>query len=260
MNVANHLHLVPEIEREIVDRKLDSLVIGLGPTGHLVPWISRKVLNGLRLWGCHDVYRIMPVDDLFIFDAPKDRLHPGGEAFKLILEARPKRLWFFEGNYRTWEPHLHHPMRSVVRKVPMMVWQRGPRGNNMQRMPKRADLLADPVHTMWISPTGMTTTAWKEGCRRIGVIGVDCRKFEHHSYQWVKADLDPFFTHCAEQAHELGGVICNLSPISALENFRKWTPSAPPPSESSSAVTGTSTSTEQSSRSSIPSNDAPLGP
>lgn len=241
MTIENHLHLVPTIEKEIVDNRLDTLVLGLGPTGHLLPWLDRKITSGLRIWGCHDVARLkVPVDDLFVFDAPQERLAYGTDAFKMVVDARPKRMWFFDGNYKFWAPHLHHPMESVVRKVSMLVWQRGPQENGIAKedWPTEVALDAERPHTLWISPTGMTTVAWREGCRRIGVLGVDCRKFEHHSYQWRK-DLDKFFLDCAKQAHERGGIIKSLSPISSLNNFRAWSPS-----ESSSDPTDASKSTE----------------
>lgn len=224
----NNLRLVPEIEKEIVDRKLDTLVMGLGPTAWLVPWIDRKILNNLRIYGAHDVFRIFPVDDLVLFDSPNmsKRLHLESEAFKHVVNARPKRIWAYRGTYDHWEPHIHFPLRSVVTVEDWFVWQR-PKVKEGEKHPEHFLLEDETMHTVLISPTGMTTLAWRNGGRRIGLIGVDMGP-EHGTHQWRK-QINHAFVLMAQQAHAKDGVVCNLSPISVLKGFREWTPEQPTP-------------------------------
>lgn len=225
MNIENYLRFVPDIEQSIVDSKMDSLVVGMGPTAWLLPWISTRLLSKLRVWGAHDAWRIYPTEDLVLFDCPMNsrRLHLAGDPLKYIINSRPKRLWIYEGNYKSYEPLLHYPVESVTTRVPMFVW------HNPKHRAKRPDtdkfsLESDPVETIYISPTGMTTLAWREGCRRIGILGVEMNR-DHESHQW-RVPVDKFFCDMADQAHQKGGLIKNLSPITALERFRSWTPSA----------------------------------
>lgn len=219
MNVGPYLHLIPQLEQEIEDHRLDSLICGMGPTAWLLRYMSRKVTQNLRLWGCHDGCRIMPMDDLVIMDSPINMLHPDTQRHMHIIESRPKRLWIYKNNYPPWQPLLPKALADVTKVVDMGVWR------PETTTPKaRFKLETNPVHTLAISPTGMTTLAWSQGCRRIGVIGADMMAGHHHTNKWVPI-VDAFFTRCAEQAHEKGGVIVNLSPISALKEFRAWTPS-----------------------------------
>ena len=241
MNVTNYLHHIPEIEKRIVDHKLDSIVVGMGPTAWLLPYIQRKILNKCRLWGVHDGCRIMPMDDLVIMDSPQNALHADTTRHQHIINARPKRIWIYGPAYDIWRPLLSESMQSVTERVEWAVW-------NPDALPPepRFKLERPPegeMHTIAISPTGTTTLAWREGCRRIGVIGVDMMKGHHHTYGWSGA-VGRFFRICAEHAYERGGWIQNLSPITSLQEFEQWTPS-----ESSSAPTATSGSTEQNSSS-----------
>lgn len=224
MDLGNYYRYVEGIEREIVDQKLDSLVIGLGPTGWLVPWLDRKITSGLRLWGAHDIARITEVDDLVIMDSPiaSPRLKIGTEALKYCVEARPKRLWLYKRNAKTWRPHIHKAMDSVKQEVDFFVYQNA-KLNEGEENPEKFPLLEwNRPMTGLISPTGMTTLAWREGCRRIGIIGVEM-DLDHNTHAYRK-QCDGWFVDLAEQAHEKGGVICNLSPVSQLRHFRAWEP------------------------------------
>lgn len=227
--LENHFHLVPQIEREIKELDLDCIVLALGSTGQLFPWIDRAVIGDRRVFGAHDIWRIWPVSDLLIMDPPQEpRLQPGSEAFNWVLRARPKRVWFFHEAFPIWEPYFHRPLLSVSQKVDYLVWQRGPDGNNIhpQDWPKGPLLEAPKMHTAMISPTGMTTLAWREGCRRIGVLGMDCRT-DHHTVGYSN-DVDFFFCQIAEQAAAAGGLIVNLSSISSIAKFRAMNPLAKP--------------------------------
>ena len=243
MDISPHLRHVPGIEKAIVDNKLDTLVLGLGPTAWLVPWIDRKILRDLRLWGAHDVHRIIPVDDLVLFDSPihSSRLRPGTEALKITLASRPKRLWLYDGNAELWRPHLHYCMASVTKTESFFVWQ-NPHLHPGETAPKRFRLEWDRPHTGYISPVGCTTLAWREGCRRIGVLGVEMDN--DHATHTMSPNVDVFFQAMANDAHELGGVVMNLSPITALKKFKAWKPStsamSPPDSGASSSVEKTS--------------------
>ena len=242
MNVSSHLHLVPEIEKRIVDNRLDSVVMGMGPTAWLMPYVSRKILNDVRLWGVHDGCRIMPVDDLVIMDTPINALHPDTTRHRHIVEARPKRAWVYYRAYDHWIKLLHSSMHDVTESVTWAVWN--PDGLPPDPRFKLVPPDGKDLHTLAISPTGTTTLAWREGCRRIGVIGVDMMKNHHHTYKWG-AGVGRFFARCCQHAHERGGWLQNLSPITSLTEFAQWTPS-----ESSSEQTDTSKKEEPNSSSS----------
>lgn len=225
--LENYFHLVPQIEREIKELKLDSIILGLGPTGQLLPWIDRKVLGDIRVWSAHDAWRLWPVDDLLIMDPPQPpRLQQGTEAFNWVVRARPKRLWIFPEAKFLWGPHLHRPLLSVTQEVNFLVWQRGPHENNIhpQNWPKKPMLEDERPHTALISPTGLTTLAWREGCRRIGVLGMDMQT-DHNTHGFA-ADVDHFFCCIEPEAREKGGLIANLSPISSVAKFRALNPLA----------------------------------
>lgn len=223
MDIRNHLRYVPEIEKSIVDNKLDSLVLGLGPTAWLVPWMDRKITSKLRLWGAHDVFRIIAVDDLVLFDTPNhsNRLRIGTDALKHVVESRPKRLWLYKGNAKAWVPHLHHCMESVTREQEFFVWQK-PKIKEGEERPKKFLLEWNRPHTGFVSPVGCATLAWQEGCRRIGVLGVEMNS--DHNTHAHRPHVDEFFCQMATQAHEKGGCVLNLSPITQLKNFKAWQP------------------------------------
>jgi len=247
MNVTNYWRHISEIEQQIAELRLDAIVMGLGPTAHLMPWIDRKLLHGIRIWGAHDGERVgFHINDLVLIDSPVEskRLFPNGDAYQYVVKSRPDRLWVYEPFFPRWQPHLHTSMLSVTKTVPMHVWhQPGKAGKGWL---DQVQLVADPIHTVFISPTGTTALAWREGCRRIGVIGVDMRPWEHNSSPKAPF-VDKFFCRFADQAHERGGLIANLSPISSLVKFRSWKPSV-----SSSAPTDGSGTPEPN----LPSNTA----
>lgn len=223
MNIDAYLTHIPTIENAIRAHRLDTIVCGLGPTAWLLPWIDQSVLSGLRMFGCHDGFRIMPMDDLVVMDSPVHNLNSDSGRHRAITTARPKRLWIYDKNAPSWERFLAPCMKSVTKTVPWVVCR--PNTVNPQTMHKlKFDLTADPPHTTTISPTGTTTLAWREGCRRIGVVGVDMMKNHHHTYQWWPL-VDTFFAKMADQAHALGGCVVNLSPITSLKRFREWKPS-----------------------------------
>lgn len=234
MDIRDHLRLVPEIEKSIVDNKLDSIVLGLGPTAWLVNWMDRKITSKLRLWGAHDVHRIIAVDDLVLFDCPNgsNRLRPGTDALKHTVESRPKRLWLYKGNAKAWRPHLHHCMESVTTIQEFFVWQ-NQKVKEGETPPKKFQLEWDRPHTGFVSPVGCTTLAWQEGCRRIGILGVEMG-IDHNTHRY-RHHVDSFFCAMATQAHEKGGTVVNLSPLTQLKNFKAW---APPSTSLSAPIAG----------------------
>lgn len=249
MDLMNYSTHIPAIEKEIVDNKLDTLVMGLGPTGRLLPWIDRKILLKLRLWSSHDFHRIMPVDDLVMFDTPgiSPRLKLGSESFDICLKSRPKRLWLYRNNAKHWQSHLHYSMESVTTVVPFHVWHK----QNPKKL--KIDLEAEEPHCGWVSPLGCATLAWREGCRRIGVLGVEMGP-DHMTHQFVPF-VDEAFVQAADQAHARGGVVKNLSPTTFLRRFREWKPST-----SSSEPTDTSASTGPKTSSNTASASTPPAP
>lgn len=244
MRVEPYLEFIPEIERRLRLLQPDALVIGCGPSSYLLPWISQKLIAEPRRFGVHDVFRIVPVDDLIIMDPPRDWLNPNGDRFRVIIESRPKRWWFYP---QSWTdpareahdgiPYWHKQMPECTRSaITIMNWQNFP----PNRMPVKADrasgrhvidtdqftLLADPPQTTSLSPVGATTLAWHLGCRRIGVIGMDANQSSHPSFRLVPT-VNKFMGTVARQAETLGGAIWNLSPISRVTKFN------PPDCESS---------------------------
>jgi len=221
MNIDSYLSHIPKIEQWISEHRLDSLVLGMGPTAWLVPWLDRGLIKDLRLWGAHDACRIMPMDDLIVMDLPQHSLNPDTTRYRHIIDARPKRLWVFERNYPFWAEHFAPCMKTVTHSVKWSVFppQSAPPMPALEKVPFK--LVADPPHTTAISPTGTTTLAWQQGCRRIGVIGVDMMKNHHHTYRnWPLVDV--FFRKIAAEAEQLGGCVVNLSPVTSLRGFAAW--------------------------------------
>lgn len=249
MNITGYVGAVPQIESWIREYRPDALVCGMGPTAWLLPWIDQSLLAGVRLWGCHDACRIMPMDDLVLMDSPNHALHPDTSRYEHIVKARPKRLWLYERNAPQWKGHVAPCMASVTQLVPFSVCRPNQAPRVLEKL--KFKLVDNPLHTTGISPTGMTTLAWREGARRIGVIGVDMQKGSHHSYAWWPV-IDTFFRKVAEQAQQLGGAIFNLSPFTSLQGFRQWKPST-----SASAPTSGSVTPEPNSSSNPPSESTP---
>lgn len=221
MNIAPYLKHLPTIEGWITEHRLDALVCGMGPTAWLLPWLDQKVLDGIRMFGCHDGCRIMPMHDLVVMDPPVRFLHPDTQRHQEIIKSRPRRLWVFEPNWAALQKFIPQALHSITTPLKWGVW----RPDRVAKPHKTAFLLEnDPPHTMAVSPTGMTTLAWRVGCRRIGVIGTDMMRDHHDSFRWC-AQVDAFFVKMAQQAHERGGCVVNLSPITSLRSFAAWKPS-----------------------------------
>lgn len=237
MRIEPYVEHIPEIERRIRLLEPDAIVMGLGPSSWLLPWIDQKLLEKPRRFGVHDIFRILPVDDLIIMDPPHAWLGEAGERFKQILDSRPKRWWFYPKAWTHpereqvngtpfWHKHLPQCLR---RSVAMMDWEVIPpneppvmtlEDGRKVRSKDGYKLDADPPQTTSMSPCGATTLAWHLGCRRIGVIGLDCTMREHPSYQGIPG-VTMFMKFMAMQAEQAGGAIWNLSPIS---NIRKFDP------------------------------------
>lgn len=260
MNIIDHVRHIPAIESAIAELKPDALVVGLGASGWLLPWIDQKLLSGVRLFGSHDGCRVMPMDDLIIMDGNNRALANGTERYNGIVNARPKRIWTYHLAHDQWVANIPQCLHSITSKV-FWIPYKGSVSIPDQHLAKigfqlvpppfhirdkggaTTKTIENPLHTALVAPTGMTTLAWQLGCRRIGVIGVDMRK--NHFHAWPNARVvDHFFVRIAEQAHALGGVIRNLSPITDLKKFAAWKPSA-----SSSAQTSGSTVPEPNSSS-----------
>ena len=229
MNVSNYLSFVPTIESWIAGSNLDAIVCGMGPSAWLLRYCNRKLFAHCRMFGVHDGCSIMPMDDLVLMDAPVAMLHPVTHRHSSIIDARPKRLWIMDWHYKEWMKLLSPAVQPVATSVPWLVWghhdvQIRPGESKPRLAGRKLRLGDDPPHTALISPTGTTTLAWNLGCRRIGVIGVDLQPDQHHMFQQHKR-IDKFFCIVAGQAHEQGGLIRNLSPITTCKAFAEWKPS-----------------------------------
>src|SRR5262245_17681925 len=126
MNINRYAHLIPKIEDWIAQAKLDSLVLGLGPTAWLVRYMKRSLISPLRLFGAHDICRILNVNDLVLLDSPQANhgvLNPDGERYAVIVGSRPDRLWIHSPVQPHWDEHIHPSMRSVLRPIEFKVWR-----------------------------------------------------------------------------------------------------------------------------------------
>jgi hypothetical protein len=221
VNVSRYVGLIPKIEEWLRLAKLDTLVLGLGPTAWLARYVRRDLLRDIRMFGPHDVWRILPVSDLVLMDTPASNhgvLGPDGERHATIVASRPERLWIYTPNIPEWDPYIHACMRPVIKPVQFTVW-------DVKQASTRSDFRIGETQpgTMMVSPTGCTTLAWHQGCRRIGVLGMDMMPGHHHT-GGDPCDLslvDLFMCKIAQEAQAKGGAILNLSPITSLAAFKQ---------------------------------------
>lgn len=213
MRVDRFLKFLPGIENKIKSAKLDCIVMGLGPTAWLVPHMDQRIFEGVRFFGAHDAFRIRPVNDLVILDQPVNELNPDTERHHHITMSKPDRLWMYQPRLRDWRSFLPQHLRDMAQGVPMDVWNA-----KVCTGHEPFKLEHDPIQTIAVSPTGCTTLAWREGCRRIGVIGADMM-IGHHSSSAHHGPVDAFFTAISRQAFDRGGLILNLSPVTSLVGF-----------------------------------------
>lgn len=236
--LEHYLPHLGEIERRLAELRPHALVIGLGPSARLLPLIDKKLLEGVRLWGVNDCFAFIPVHDLVVMDGPHTELHPETDRYRTIMASTPERFWFYQTAWIGkkpawgWSEHLPATVRDRVNVFDLKLLNQHVHNGSMDR-PLLTD--ATPNH-LWMTPTGTTCMAWREGARRIGIIGVDlipgqrpiCSRWD--AGRW-------FFKHVARQAIELGGVIQQLSPFAKAQwNHEKEVP-CPTASESSSDPT-----------------------
>jgi hypothetical protein len=146
----------------------------------------------------------------------------GTEAYETVLRSRPKKIWVNSWWSEEWDRHLHFSVKSIVEPVHFWVWTHTHK-NREQEPPKQWCMGWEDPHCAFISPLASSTLAWKQGRRRIGVIGVDMGP-EHGTHGMLK-HVDHAFTMLAQSAHEQGGCCINLSPVTYLKHFSRWTPS-----------------------------------
>lgn len=208
---AHYEQHLPEIERRIRELKPHVIVMGLGPSAWLLRDIPKDAIEGVRLWGVNDVFKIMPVHDITIMDIPIRELHPSTPRYKQVVESTPQRWWFFA----KCAPHWRKILPNVEsREFQLKLWHPHQRENH-----KKPQLQSNPHHHTIASPVGTVSIAWAEGCRRIGLIGVDLIDGQHrlsHHHDW----LDFFLGKFGKQANALGGQIANLSPFSRIQSLQ----------------------------------------
>lgn len=226
MNLEHYLPHLPEIERRLRELKPHALVLGLGPSARMLPLLDQSLLEGVRIWGCNDVESFQKVHDLVVFDGAQYELHPETDRHKAILASNPDRWWI----YRTaWEDGMHHahvcwkgwkhllPPEQIekVRVFDIYCIDKHP-VNEFGSWPKPMLNAPIPNHAL-SSPTGMTTIAWREGARRIGLLGVDMIPGQKPiTSRWQEVRW--FFKHLSRQANEMFGKISQLSPFA----FTQW--------------------------------------
>ena len=237
MNVTNLLPHAAKIEQQIREERLDAIVYGLGPSAWLIPWLDSKLLQSVELWSAHDAQRIITPDHLLLVDSPSRtaRLKVGTDAYEAVLATRPGKIWVNSWYTDEWDRHLHFSVKSIVETVHFWVWTHEHKNRKQDPKPKQWAMGGQDPHCGFISPLASATLAWREGRRRIGVLGVDMGP-EHNTHSMLKY-VDNAFKMLANSAHEQGGCCINLSPVTYLKHFPQWTPS-----ESSSAPTNGNTS------------------
>jgi hypothetical protein len=211
-----YLPCVPEIEKRIADHDLDTIVFAMGPTAWLLPYLDQSLVKMVRLWGAHDAARIYQPDDLLLLDDTSMGLNEMSNRYEAVLNARPKRLWIYDGQWDFWSRRLDPAVMPIARKQAFTVHWPDPNGGP----PRVALRLENPnaPETSMISPIGMTTLAWAQGSRRIGILGVDLLSGSHRTANLAPA-IDRWFLELAEQATARDGCIVNLSPITAMAMF-----------------------------------------
>jgi hypothetical protein len=225
MDVAHLFPHVKSIEDKIRENNLDTIVYGLGPSAWLLPWIDSSLLQSVQLWSAHDAQRILPADHLLLVDSPSHtkRLLVGTEAYETVVKSRPKKIWVNSWWSKEWNRHLHFSVKSITETVHFWVWTHQPKNRPQKVKPTQWAMGGEDPHCGFISPLASATLAWREGRRRIGVLGVDMGP-EHGTHGMLQ-HVDHAFTTLAGSAHEQGGCCINLSPVTYLKHFPKWTPS-----------------------------------
>lgn len=213
-DLSHWTHHIPEIEKRIRDLKPHVIVCGLGPSAYLLNHLDQSLLANVRLWGVNDFWKIRPCDDLTLMDppGPGGELRPGSERHNWVLKAKPSRWWIYNHCDERWKKIL--PQATDVRVFDLKLWLPGqppPGGPGSNPVPRLQDY---PVNHTIASPVGTIAMAWRDGCRRIGFIGVDLLQGHHRLSQhakWIKW----FIKHFSHQARALDGAIVNLAPFSA---------------------------------------------
>ena len=262
MNIQPYVQHIPEIEKRIRDFRLDTIVLGLGPTAWLLPWLDQSLIANLRRIGGHDASKVMHCHDLLLLDLPVFALHPETDRFKTIINSRPERFFIYHKNWvgneqvKGWKEYWPKELTGITEIVDFDVWyphdlgQRGAQG-------VVPILDGNPPPTSCVSPVGCVTTAWRRGSRRIGVIGMDMMPNHHKTFSFVPT-VNWVFKHLRRRAVELGGEIVNLSPVSQIHKIQPDRCKQPP--TSGSAPTSTNVPLEPSESLSTASASMPPAP
>lgn len=223
MNLEHYLPHLPEIERRLSELKPHALVTGLGPSAHLLPLIDKGLLKDVRIFGCNDAERFFKVNDLVILDGACRELHPETDRGKGVLASNPDRWWIYKNAWETcyhqgqvaWTGWQHLLPKEQIEKVGIFdlhLLNRHVDANGKFLPPKLTDPIPNHIHS---TPTGATSIAWREGCRRIGLLGVDMIPGQKAICdRWF--EIRRFFKFVASQAKELFGEIRQLSPFSTI--------------------------------------------
>lgn len=222
MIVDRFLRHVPVIEERIRLARLDTLVLGLGPTAWLFPWMKPALFAGMRLFGVNDGERITKVNDLVVLDLPIDELNQDSERHHMIRKTKADRLWIYKPFIEDWAALLPPDVLDRTKAVDWNAYNAA-KSTGLEDFP----LTMPPLqpYTSGVSPLGAATLAWQQGCRRIGILGCDMMP-GHHSSHAVACQVDAFFTSISRQATKQGGLILNLSPCTSLQNFAAVSQSA----------------------------------
>jgi hypothetical protein len=212
---AHFAQHIPEIEQRIRALKPHVIVCGLGPSAWLLPKVDQSLLDGVRIWGVNDFWKIAPCHDLTVMDGPQGELHPSRDRHQWIVKAAPQRWWFFHSAWPGWKPKLPHAHESGrVTKFELTLWMPDKKPG-METVPM---LQGRPYHHTMMSPIGSVAIAWGEGCRRIGILGMDLLP-DHHRLSAHAKWVSWFLSQFAHQAGKLDGRIANLSPFSKLKLY-----------------------------------------
>lgn len=198
---------IQEVESRLYEVKPDALVLGLGPSAHLLPKVDPSLLEGVRLYGVNDVFDIMPVHEVVVMDPPRGPLDPKKNRHAAIVSCDPERLWLYTKRcHDEWMQILPKRTREKVTRYDLHLLP--PHREGLNRKP---DLNHHPVTHTVSSPCGTTCIAWQAGYRKIGVIGVDLLPSKPRLAN-LRSPVTWFFSCISYQAWQLGGRIFTLSP------------------------------------------------
>lgn len=190
------------------------LVCGTGPSLEAaLPQIKEAIDNpydSVRAVGVNTIGRWLSPNHLVVLDRYSD-VTPEGR--KTIIETQADQLWCcrYDEEQTNWDDRLlvscaRQPIRHRVRL-------------NRTQPPPLDTMAPDELAFCYCSPYAAVHVAYKQGARRIGMIGVDLTN--HPTLQGHLAEIDAAFEAMHAALWDRGVELVNLSPVSAVVSVPK---------------------------------------